>query len=302
MDAADLKVFESVARNGSMNRAASELNTVQSNVTARIRALEDRIGVTLFHRHPKGVALTPAGERMLPFAGKVAKLLAEAVSAARDDGVPRGEIAVGTLETTAAIRLSPILSSFSRQYPAIRLTLTTGTTESLVSDVLAFRLDGAFVAGPVSRPDLSCERVFQEELVLVTAPDVASPEALTAADDLRIIVFRRGCSYRKRLDTLCHELGLHGIATLEFGSIDAILSCLAAGIGVTLLPRAVVANAMRTHKVAMHALSPDRASVDTMFIRRREAYLTSALAAFIRTVQSSPEAEAGSDPLLVAAG
>ena len=59
MDAADLKVFEAVARLGGMNRAASELNTVQSNVTARVRQLEDELGTTLFQRHSRGVALTP---------------------------------------------------------------------------------------------------------------------------------------------------------------------------------------------------------------------------------------------------
>ena len=69
MDATDLKVFEAVARHGSMNRAAAELNTVQSNVTARVRALELELGVLLFQRHARGVKVTPAGRRMLPFFG-----------------------------------------------------------------------------------------------------------------------------------------------------------------------------------------------------------------------------------------
>ena len=68
MDTADLKVFEAVARNGGMNRAAAELHTVQSNVTARIRALEAKLGCPLFERHSRGVALTQAGERLLPYA------------------------------------------------------------------------------------------------------------------------------------------------------------------------------------------------------------------------------------------
>ena len=76
MDAGDLKIFEAVARLGGMNRAAAELNTVQSNVTARIKALEADIGCALFARHSRGVSLTPAGQRLLPYADRAGRLLA----------------------------------------------------------------------------------------------------------------------------------------------------------------------------------------------------------------------------------
>ena len=170
MDNADLRSLEAVARHGSMNRAALELHTVQSNVTARIKLLEEQIGAPLFRRHARGVSLTPAGERVFPFVGRIAKLFEEAEAAARDDGEPQGSLAFGSLETTAALRLSPILSSFAKQYPKVRLTVTTGTTGSLTTDVAEFRFDGDFVAGPVEHHDLCQETVFREELVLVTSP------------------------------------------------------------------------------------------------------------------------------------
>ena len=83
MDVSDLKVFEAVSRHGSMNRAAQELHTVQSNVTARIRALETELGVSLFQRHARGVSATPAGQRILPFIGRITKLLSDIETAAR---------------------------------------------------------------------------------------------------------------------------------------------------------------------------------------------------------------------------
>src|ERR671933_479015 len=110
MDAGDLRVFEAVARLGGMNRAAAELNTVQSNVTARIRQLEETLGTPLFQRHRTGVTLTPAGRRLLPYAARVRQLLDEARRAALDDGAPKGPLLVGSLETTAALRLSPVLT------------------------------------------------------------------------------------------------------------------------------------------------------------------------------------------------
>src|SRR5215469_16509034 len=116
MEYADLRVLEAVARLGSVNRAAAELNTVQSNVTARIRALEAQVGTTLFERNSRGVVLTAAGRRLLPFAARVAALLKEATEAARDDGTPRGSLHIGTLDSTAALRLPPILSAYARAH------------------------------------------------------------------------------------------------------------------------------------------------------------------------------------------
>src|ERR1700754_3932724 len=100
MDAADLKLFEAVARLGSMNRAAVELNTVQSNVTGRIRALELELGTPLFDRHARGVAPTAAAQRLLPYAVSIRQMLQDARTAVRDNGVPAGPLTIGSLEST----------------------------------------------------------------------------------------------------------------------------------------------------------------------------------------------------------
>src|ERR1700759_1649102 len=222
MDATDLRVFEAVARHGSMNRAAAELNTVQSNVTARVRALELELGVLLFQRHARGVKVTPAGRRMLPFSARISRLLSDAKAAARDEGVPSGVLEIGTLETTAALRLPSVLASFAKAYPKVRPVVTTGTTCSLIEDVVECRLEGAFVAGPVEHPDLQQDCGFREELVLVTPRSIRGPQDLSSVNELKIIVFRKGCSYRSKLDNLLAETGIFVAQPLEFGSLDAI--------------------------------------------------------------------------------
>ncbi len=181
------------------NRAATELHMVQSNVTARIRALEEQVGTELFLRTSRGVVLTAAGQRLLPYASRVGALLKEAREAARDDGTPRGALRIGTLETTAALRLPTALSSYTKAYPEVALSLTTGTTCSLIEDVVERRLDGAFVAAPVQHADLVEDVMFREELMLVTAPALRNADDFGKQRDLKIIVFRRGCSYRQRL-------------------------------------------------------------------------------------------------------
>ena len=281
MDADDLRILESVARNGSMNRAATELNTVQSNVTARIRFLEEELGLRLFRRHSRGVEPTEAGLRLLPYASRVRQLLQEANAAAREDGVPKGTLRLGTLETTAALRLPAVLAAYAQAYPAVGLVVTTGTSAELVAGVIEHRLDGAFVAGPIRHADLIEEGLFREELMLVSARSVKTIEDLVAIRDLKIIVFRVGCSYRQRLETILNRIGVQSVQAVEFGSLDAIIGCVAAGIGVTLLPKGVLARACQDAHVAMHELPPEQAQVDTVFVRRSDTYSTSALTAFL---------------------
>jgi DNA-binding transcriptional LysR family regulator len=292
MDAADLRVFEAVARLGGMSRAAAELNTVQSNVTARIRQLEDELGTALFQRHSRGVTLTAAGRRLLPYAMRVGSLLADARRAAIDDGRPTGQLHVGSLETTAALRLSPVLSAYAAAWPEVDLVLTTGTTCELIDAVLEHRLEGAFVCGPVDHPELHEQIVFREQLVMVTAPSVRTLDQLCAQDRLKIVVLRAGCSYRQRLESLLAARGIVGVRLLEFGTLDSILACVGAGIGVTLLPKVVVEAAARDGRVVLHGLPAGEAEVDTVFIRRHDAFVSSALAAFLEHMRPAGQAHA----------
>lgn len=281
VDVADLRVFETVARLGGMNRASAELNTVQSNVTTRIRLLEEELGTPLFDRHSRGVTLTAAGHRLLPYALRVGRLLEDARRAAGDDGSPKGPLTLGSLETTAALRLSPVLAEFAAFYPEVDLVLRTGTTGELIESVLGRRVEGAFVCGPVDHPELESEPIFNEELVVATAPAVRGLGELTQKDELKIVVLRAGCSYRQRLEEILARRGIVGLRQLEFGTIESIVGCVAAGLGITLLPRGIVESARQQGRIAVHELPLAESRVETLFIRRRDAYVSSTLAAFL---------------------
>lgn len=281
MDAAALKVFEAVATAGGMNRAAVALNTVQSNVTARIQALEAELGCPLFERRSRGVVLTAAGERLLPYAQRLARMLVDAARAARDTGVPQGPLTIGSLETTAALRIAPLLSDYVAACPAVDLALRPGTTAELIAAVVDHRLEGAFVCGPVAHPALVEERMFTEDLALLTAPGVLSLEAALGDGAVRIVVLRAGCSYRQRLEALLARRGIAIPRVLEFGTLEAIFGCVAAGLGITLLPHALVGPVWGAGRVSVHRLPASEARVSTVFIRRREAHVSSALRAFL---------------------
>ncbi|HEU5095279.1 MAG TPA: LysR family transcriptional regulator [Reyranella sp.] len=284
MDTRDLATFATVARLGGMSRAARALNTVQSNVTQRVRRLEEALGVSLFERSRHGAKLTAAGERLMPYAARVDALLAEATRAARDDGAPRGTLAIGALETTAALRLSPLLASYASAYPYVDLVLRTGTTAEMIDQVLDRTLEGAFVCGPVAHPELVATPAFEEELALLSAPSKASMDRILAQPDLRLVILRAGCSYRQRLEEVLARRGIVGLRRLEFGTLEAILGAVSAGLGITLLPRALIGSAWRGGRIATHRLPKIEARVQTIFVRRRDMLCSSALLAFQKHV------------------
>jgi DNA-binding transcriptional LysR family regulator len=295
MDAADLRVFQSVAGTGSMNKAALELNTVQSNVTARIKSLEDEVGFALFERTNRGVTLTAAGRRLLPFAARAARLLDDARRAVADEGTPSGILTIGSLDTTAALHLSPVLAAYVATYPEVDLSLRTGTSSELVEQVLNRQLDGAYVCGPADHPDLLVEPFVREELVILTAPAITSFEALVKKPDLKIIVLKAGCSYRLQLEAMLARRGIVGVRQLEFGTLEAIISCVSAGVGVTLLPRALVGSVWERGRVHVHPLPNDEGQVETVFIRHREAFASSALHAFLDLARPTPATAAAAE-------
>src|SRR5258705_1723482 len=287
MELSDLLTFSTVARLGGITRAADELIAVQANVTEGVKVLEAEIGTALFERHSRGMPLTGAGRRLLPYAQRMAALSREAVLAARDDGEPKGPLAIGSLETTAAVRLPPLLAEFHRRFPAVRLSLRTATTADLVAGVLDGTLDGAFVACTIEHGELTSIIAFREELVLVTArrwKTLASLRAGTPESGPTALVFRTGCTYRQRLEQILSEFSLAFATRVLLGNLHCQISCLAADMGVTLLPRAVVG---RNETVNIHTLSAAVSGVDTLFIHRRSAYQYSALQGFTACLNKS---------------
>lgn len=280
MDVRDLKVFAAVAEAGVVTRAAAQLNTVQSNVTARLHALEQELGVLLFNRHSRGMSLTAAGMQLQSYATKIFALVDEAKHAVSDNGEPKGILRLGSMETTAAVRMPSLLISFTKLYPQIDVNFYTGTTEELVQDVLDRKLDGAFVAGPVLHRDLKSVVAFEEDLTIATSKQVRSLDHLIASsEEVRILMFRQGCVYRRRLETLLGNRGVAKVKVLEFGTLEGLLGCVAAGLGITMLPTSVVRPGAN---LACHAIDADEARIETVFVSRAGSYTHSPLTHFQR--------------------
>src|SRR3954464_5970569 len=199
IDLESLEIFRAVVEEGGVIRAASKLHRVPSNVTTRIKQLEQRLGRSLFRRQGRGLVLSPEGELLLSYAQRLFRLADEAESEVKS-GRAMGVLRIGSLESTAGSRLAPILSRYHRLHPGVVVELGTGTPGALVQRVTSFELEAAFVSEPFTAPGLQSMQVFEEELVLITAKDVPAVRRAGDLAGLTLIAFAHGCSYRKRLE------------------------------------------------------------------------------------------------------
>jgi DNA-binding transcriptional LysR family regulator len=242
-----------VVQEGGVIRAAAKLNRVQSNVTTRIKQLEERLGKRLFRKQGRSLALSPEGELLLSYTQRLFRIADEAEQELKD-GAPIGTFRIGALESTAGSRLAPVLSKFHRLYPSVVVELVTGTTGALIQRVANFDIEAAFVSEPFSAPGLNSVKVFEEELVLITSreiPEVGRPSQLAGHT---LIAFTNGCSYRKRLEEWLGTNSVMPSRTLEFASYQAMIACVAAGTGYALVPKSLLASVRAGHQVKQHEL------------------------------------------------
>jgi len=240
MDIQSLRIFKAVAEYGSISKAAKELNYAQSNITTRMQQLENSLQTVLFYRHNKGITLTAKGELLVTYADKIFRLLEETKQIMRDEEEPQGPLGIGSMETTAAVHLPAFLSNYHSAYPQVDLNLKTGPTSQHIEEVLNYKLDGAFVSGPLSHPDLIVKKVFKEELVLVGNLLLSRFLESERVGNLTLLVLHKGCFYREKFEHWLREEGVRPSKVMEFGSLDALMGCIAAGLGVTLLPLSIV--------------------------------------------------------------
>jgi DNA-binding transcriptional LysR family regulator len=266
MDLSDLKIFSAVVREGGVTRAAQRLHRVQSNVTTRIRQLEEDIGAPLFIRQGKRLHLSPAGQVLLGYAERLLALAEEARNAVQDPR-PRGMFRLGAMESTAAVRLPGPLSEYHRRYPEVVLELRTGNPPVLASAILAGELDAALVTAPFADAPFESIVVFEEEPVIVSAAGLA---AIDKKDNFprTMIAFEPGCSHRKRLEDWYALRGQMPERTIELGSYHAMLGCVVAGMGVALLPKSVLTTFPESKRLRVHRLPPGENRADTHLIWR----------------------------------
>jgi DNA-binding transcriptional LysR family regulator len=277
MDLVALQIFKAVAEAGGITKAAARLHRVQSNITTRVTQLEERLGTTLFHRHKRRLVLSPEGRTLLAYADRLLALSSEAQAALRD-GAPRGLLRIGSLESTAATRLPPVLSRYHLGYPEVRLELVTGTSGALVTRVLNGDIEAAFVAEPFTAQRLEMQLAFSEELVLIAPKGFGEIRSAKDAAHLPVLAFAAGCSYRRRLEDWLGHAKVSAERVMEYGSYHAIVACVAAGSGIAVVPKSVIRAVRPEREVRIYPLPKDIALAKTQLVWR-QGHRSSALEA-----------------------
>ncbi|WP_259782909.1 LysR family transcriptional regulator [Aestuariispira ectoiniformans] len=277
METRDLEIFRAVYECGGFAKAAPRLNTVQSNVSARIKHLEQMLGATLFRRSRRTVEATDAARRLYDYAGRLLTLEAEMrQQVAKPRGVA-GALRLGAMETTTAARLPDYFRRMRQAYPDVAVDLQTAPTLELIQGVLTHRMEAALIGGVTDHPLLAHQIVFEEELALFGASD----EALSDLSRQPILVFRAGCAYRRHLEVYLANHNIFPVQIMEMGTLDGILGCVAAGMGITMLPRSAVAQHRLSGELSSRRLPPESERIATNLIYRKEDGPSAALKAFM---------------------
>ncbi|MEG0973491.1 MAG: LysR substrate-binding domain-containing protein [Comamonas sp.] len=281
LDLASLAIFAQVAASGSITRTAQLLGRAQSNVTTRIQQLEEQVGTALFVREARRMVLTPGGQRLLRYANQLLSLAEEAEQNLRADSA-RGQLRLGSNESTAAARLPQPLAQFHRDHPAVQLALSTGPTRQLVEQLLAHQLDVALVSWPPPDLDeplpLDCTPLFDEPLRLLLPASSSAANAPTT-----LAAFTDGCTYRRIGEAwMAQQHGSTPTQVLQLHSYHAIIASVAAGSTVAVAPQSMLDLLREPPPVQLLDLPP----CTTMFVTR-SGYQTPAAQQLLSVLQAS---------------
>jgi DNA-binding transcriptional LysR family regulator len=248
MELRQLEHFVAIAEERSFTRAAGRVHLVQSALSVSIRALERDLGVRVFERSTHHVALTDAGEALLPEALRTlaaAEQARDAVSAVQ--GIVRGTLRVGIMQSLTLVDVASLLAHFHVRHPGveIRTRPAIGGSVALAEEVRRGRLDCAFISLPGGVPSgLSITRLASEPFLLLAAPDRLPPDGadltLRDLDGAGFVDFPSGWGTRVAIDQAFAAAGLGRSVEVEVADVTTLIELVRSGLGLGFLPRSML--------------------------------------------------------------
>jgi DNA-binding transcriptional LysR family regulator len=281
MNTNDLNLFEAVAHHGSFTKAAEAMFTVQSNVTARIKNLEEEFGAALFTRNNRKVALTAAGETLMRYSKQLNHLLEEAKRSINKTDVVSGQIKIGFLETIMTIKGPELVNQLSTHFPFVELEFRSAMQPSLINDVLNYKLDAAFISAPLDISELEQIRIRDEEVVVVAPANCKNLNELLKRKPVKAIVFDQGCVFRARLESWLVSKGIAQYHKTVMNSIEGVINFIESGIGFGVLPAEIISTFYKSRKIKTFSLPKELGLMRTILVYRKDAPPSPALSAFI---------------------
>ena len=302
MEVRQLQTFCILAEELNFTRTAERVHTVQSNVTSQIKSLEAEVGAPLFDRLGKRVVLTEAGRRLRPYAERALAAMDQGHRAVKFGTEPAGPLHIGTPESVLTYRLPEVLKLFRKRYPKVNLFFQPDSQERLADALEAGKLDLAIsMSRRFGGPQLSAISMRTEDIYLFSTPDhplskgkKVYPKDLT---NQTLLLTETGCGYRMMLEMQLASEQVRPENITEFSSIEAIKQCVAAGMGIGLLPEIVIASELKKRQFAVLNWQAAKMSMETSVVWHKDRWVSPAMQAFLDVVTA--KRQPAETPILV---
>ena len=289
MEIRQLKTFLVVADLLSFNGAADQLHIAQSTVSARILSLEQEVGVPLFDRLGKKIALTEAGRIMVRYARKMADLETETLSEVAGWEEPGGSISVRMPQSLARHILPRALKDFQARFPRVTLDINSCTFSRLKHELRSGITDVAFLLfEDVHESDLKSRVLGFTTLVFICAAD--SPlggqngVSMEALEGQTLILPKYDCRDKNMLSQTLVRRKISPLSTMEINSIDTIKACVARGVGVSLLPEFIVEKELNRGEISSFYIENEPMETAILMVLHKDKWLSQSMEFFLSRV------------------
>jgi LysR family transcriptional regulator, hydrogen peroxide-inducible genes activator len=296
MELHQLRYFCAVARDGNFTRAAENQHVAQPSLSQQIHKLEDELGARLFDRFPRFARLTESGKAFLPRAEAILRRVDEARTEIQEKSrVEVGSVHLGSIPTIAPYFLPLVLAGFARRYPGVSVRIVEDITSVLLDHLHHGRVDLVLLALPVRGEELQFEELFREPLFacLPASHRFASRKSI-GLSEIRsepFLLLKEGHCFRENALAACRRSRIDPNIILESGQFSTILSMVATGMGVSVVPAMAVSNHPGCRFVR---LSDNRTARSVGLVQLKQRFATRAQRAFIEDLRGHARANRAS--------
>ncbi|NHN86679.1 LysR family transcriptional regulator [Acetobacter musti] len=245
-----LQFFCAIIEEGSVVSAARRMNCVASNITARLKELEQILGQQLFEREKGRLVVTPAGRLFYREAAEVVTR-ARRLSQMFEPDVPAGVLAVGALDVAMRSFLPERVAAFLKAHPRMELNLLIRPSYTLERMLIDGELDLVLTDGPIVHSLLDSRFAFDEALHLVVPLHIATVDDIDW-EKTTIFLFNTDCFYRRHFEAWLARRGVLNPVVQTIESYDVIRACVQAGLGISCFPHCM----LRENRSGIKVLSP----------------------------------------------
>ena len=289
-----MRYFTAIAEDLSFSRASQRLNISQSALSRQIQLFEDELGVRLFDRLGRTIALTPSGQELLH---RCQTILSDAEAIARRarelSGGSAGRLRIGATPQTLESVLAPFLPGFQAAFPDVEITLVENGSARLSEQLERGRLDLA-IAGRAEGSSLVGRELFPLGVLAVVpeeSPHLGKPQIdVSELAGEKLLLMRRHFMTRRVFDSACEAAGVQPVAMMQSASPHCLLALVASGIGTAIIPSTVLLDRLHANAVPLYR-GANQLGCAMSLVWDPRRYMAPAAAAFIDALEAATRAD-----------